>query len=219
MSISHIKKIQNDIDDIEKESDKFISPDKYYIIYLRFPNETKDLSLDITKKLGKIFLNHNPNHQPLANYVFEDELYLIFSPLQDASIYYLGGSYQKLLSEHVSYFSNYLKCGNVKCAIIEFASQIQIITYFTLRIYVNSRRFILGLLNDKLSEDDISSRTLSELTEELKNYNQDWENIPNENKFGIFLKLKNSGNKIVISTLSECFDARNNQRYINYIFG
>lgn len=221
MSISYIKKIQNDIDDIERESDKFISPDKYYVIYLRFPvRDCENLSLESTKKLGKIFLNHNPHHQPLANYVFKDELYLIFSPMDDLSKeLYLNGSYQKINSRYVSYFSKYLQCENVGCTIIEFTSQIQIVTYFTLRIYVNSRRFILGLLNDKLSEEDISSRTLSELTDELKNYNQDWETIPNEQKFGIFLKLKNTGNKIVVATLSECFDARNNQRYINYIFG
>lgn len=217
MSISYIKKIKNEINEIERESDKFISSNKYYIIYLKFPiDQCENLSLEVTKKLGKIFLNNKPDHRPLCNYVLEDEIYLIFPPSDD---HYLDGSYQKIISEYASFFSNYMKCSSVICKIIEFSSQIQIVTYFTLKTYLNSRKFIIKLSKDKISEEDISSKTLFELVEDLEKDGISWDGISNENKFGIFLKFKKQNEKLVISTLSECFDARNNEKYINYIFG
>jgi hypothetical protein len=45
------------------------------------------------------------------------------------------------------------------------------------------------------------------------------EDISNERKYGIFLKLKKDKNSYVISTLSEYIDARNSKKYVNYIFG
>jgi len=208
------------MEEIEKESDKFISPEKYYIVHLKFENYNKETSPpNQIKNLGKLFLTRNPLHQPLSVYTFEDEFSLIFSCVDENSDHYQHGSQQKIISEYVSYISNELSISSVRCSIIEFFSQIQIISYFTLKIYTNARKFILYTSNKKITEEDVNNKTFSELIDQLKEYGHDWVDTPNEMKFGVFLKLKKQNEKYIVSTLSENFDARHTQKYITYIFG
>lgn len=215
MSVPYTKRIKNDMEDIEHDSDKFISSGKYYIIHISIPNYPPENM----KNFGKIFLTRNSEHQPLSTYIFENELYLIFSCYEEEKSHYLEGSHQEIISEYVSFISSETSSSEIKAHIVEFYTQTQIISYFIWKIYLNSRMYISKISDGKIDSNDIQSQTLNEITTLLGEYGVDWESLPNENKYGVFYKLKKSNEKYVISTLSEYFDARNNQKYLNYIFG
>lgn len=208
-TISFAKKVQNDMEMIEMESDRHIEQTKYYLIHLHDSN----LDSESVKVYGKTLLANNQEHIPLAVYIFDTHIYLIFSCVDPESKHYQNGSQQKIISEYVSYASLKLNSANISCKIVEFATQTQVITYFTWKIYNNSKNYISSLLKKEID------KTIMESIEELKKNGIIWDEILPENKYGSFYKLKKMNDKIYISTLSEYFDANNFQKYINYIFG
>jgi hypothetical protein len=215
MSTSYTKKLKNEMENLEFQSDKFIPSEKYYIIKIHIFAE-----YDIIKNLGKIFLARNPQHTPLTSYVFQNELCLIFSRMQEDQSHYLNGSQQKIISEYISYVSTEVQSSNCHANIIEFESQTQVVFYLMWKVYTNFQLCAYEISNKNISMEDINSFTQTELIEKLENIGINWEeDISNERKYGIFLKLKKDKNSYVISTLSEYIDARNSKKYVNYIFG
>ena len=215
MSTSYTKKLKNEMENLEFQSDKIIPFEKYYIIKIHVLAE-----YEVIKNLGKIFLARNSQHTPLTTYVFQNEIYLIFSRMSsEDQNHYLNGSQQKIISEYVSYVSIELKRG-CEVNIVEFETQTQVVFYLMWKVYTNFQLCAYEVSDKSIKLEDINSFTQSEIIEKLESMGINWEeDISNERKYGIFLKLKKDKNSYVISTLSEYIDARNSRKYVNYIFG
>lgn len=214
---SYITKLQNEIHTLEKECDKYISNEYYYIINIQIPVGNLDLEkIHKINALGKKILV-NTEHQPLAVYVSSNTLSLVHSCIKKNEIHYLAGSYSKIISKYVSLVSRKLKT-NVVCSIIQFENQVKVVTYFSCKVYGSFQEYCSRNLDINLSVSD-NSITKSELLEKLKDKGVIWENIPGIEKFGVFYKLKRKKNKTVISSMSELFNARNLKKYTNYFFG
>lgn len=214
MSISYTKRLKNEMENLEYQSDKIISPEKYYIIKIYTPADFNTM-----KNMGKIFLARNTLHVPLVTYVFQNEICLIFSCMNEDQTHYLNGSQQKIISEYSSYVSVELGCPDCIVNIIEFESQTQVVSYLIWKTYTNSQLCAYNISNKSITMEDINLYTQTEMIEKLGDLGINWEDISSEEKYGIFLKLKKEKNTYMISTLSEYLDARNSKKYINYIFG
>ena len=91
--------------------------------------------------------------------------------------------------------------------------------YCSYLVHRNSRESMIKS-SDSLSTIDIRNHTHKELVDKLKNNGVEWENLSSDEKYGTFYKLKKKkGGKIVISSLSEAFDARNMKKYSVFMFG
>ena len=66
---------------------------------------------------------------------------------------------------------------------------------------------------------DINTKTSSELMSMLKESGADWDAISDTEKYGIFYKLKKRRGKVIVSSISEAFDARDTRKYTTFIFG
>lgn len=208
--VSFTTKLKNDMEDIERESDKYIDPSHYYIVRI-FP---QDYSFpEKIKSMAKTLLTRNSMHLPLTVYFFDKDVYAVFS-CTDGAQHYLNGSHHAILSEYVSFASSFLEHSFVNCSIVQFLSQTQIVSYFTWKVYTYSKKYIEELLQKD------SEETLMELIAELrKTKNIEWDHIPSENRYGIFYKLKKQNDRFILSTLSEYLDASKYPKYIQYIFG
>lgn len=216
--VSFTTKMKNDMEVIENESDRYIDPSNYYILHIQELNSLSQNFAGINEKIkifGKSLLTRNNLHIPLCVYIFENHIYAVFSCTDIAeTAHYLGGSHHSILSEYVSIASDSLKSCNIKCNIIQFLSQTQIVSYFTWKIYTYSKNYILELLQKQ------SDETITELIQELRiAKNIEWEELSSDERYGTFYKLKKQNEKVVISTLSEYMDASKFQKYIQYIFG
>lgn len=212
--VSFATKMKNDMEVIEKESDRYIEPSNYYILHLQEINALPQYFEKI-KTFGKSLLTRNNLHIPLCVYIFENHIYAVFSCTDNLeSPHYLDGSHHSILSEYASILSVSMGASSIKCNIIQFLSQTQIVSYFTWKIYTHSKNYILQRLQKK------SDETITELVQELRiSKNVEWEELSSDERYGTFYKLKKQNEKLVISTLSEYMDASKFQKYIQYIFG
>ena len=199
---------------IEQESDRYIPPHKYYILILTI-SDTKSLNL---REIAKKMLVKNISHQPLSAYVFENDIFLVYSCVDNEQNHYNGGSHHKIISEYVSGLTLQLKT-KIEGKILEFDSKTSVITYFIWKIHSNSLKFMVDVSNDKISSGDTKTKTLGELTLSLQDLGIDWDNLDPVDKYGVSYKLKKKKGKIIVCQLSEFFDSRDMKKYLNFIFG
>lgn len=72
-----------------------------------------------------------------------------------------------------------------------------------------------GTIDDRL----LNFRTEKELCNLLRECGVDWNDIDNCERYGMCLQLRKQDNKIFLDQLSEKFDARESQRYLDFFFG
>nr|QBK86651.1 MAG: hypothetical protein LCMAC102_04470 [Marseillevirus LCMAC102] len=214
---SYGKRLHNEMILLEEQCDRYISYEKYYVINIEIIQG--DISSEEIQKWSKTFLTSNRN-RPIAVYIYQLTISLIFSCLEENESHYLQGSHQNIISDYTSIVTNMIQTeSNVKCNIVEFDTQTQIFTYFLWKVYCNSRNCINKISPNNIKLTYIKSLTLSELINMLKDLGIDYSNLPSMERYGIFFKLKRKKNKIVVVSLSEEFDARDTRKYTNFIFG
>ncbi len=214
MTTSNIKKLNNEMTMLEEISDRYISCENYYVIKIL-------MSVGVDKEIQewtRELLSKNKNHQPLVVYTFGNEICMLFSCLEEGE-HYLSGSHQRLCSEYASIYSRMVG-NNVECKIVEMKTHTQVFTYFSWKVFNNSRRKIIDLSDGQITSKDIMYRTSSEIIDTLKEIGVEWEECPNDLRYGVFYKLRRKRKgKVVISSLSEPFDSRENKKYISFLFG
>ncbi|HMP28085.1 MAG TPA: hypothetical protein PKD85_00710, partial [Saprospiraceae bacterium] len=149
-------KLHNDVLSYEKLSDKFVPPESYYVIKLHINSTT------ITKKAAKIILKEEAGNKfdcetPLAAYMFQNDLYILFSSLEDKE-HYLKGSHQKICSNMVSKYALKYKC-DIECSVIELDARIKVLVYFQTKIYEGSKYYAWQLLKKTKSEQEVNDLT------------------------------------------------------------
>jgi len=173
--------------------------------------------------IAQELLSLNSEHQPLATYTRDNEVLILFSCLADGEKHYLNGSQQLLCSEYCSIFYNNLPSGGISkviCRIIEFSTQTKVFAYFSWAVYQCTLATIISLSKKQIKEKDTNSFPITELVEKLETKcDVKWSKVDNSDKYGTFYKLKKKRSKLYISSMSEAFDARDDRKYIAYLFG
>jgi hypothetical protein len=211
---SSSKRLQNDVLNYESSSDHKIASSMYYIIFIRL-GKNVDCS-GLLKTL--IRQKYDGDGYPLAGYTYSNEIYLIFSSLEDSKEeHYLSGSHQKLCSYFASSISR-SKDTDVECSVIEIDSRTKILIYFQTKIYENAKKTISSLLKGKIEKKDVAILSMFELLELLKKNSVDWNSIQSIKRYGTFYKYIEDGAKAKISTLSELIDIRDFDKYTKYLF-
>jgi hypothetical protein len=221
---SNVKRLHNEIISLEENSDSYIACDKYYVIRVTVSYNPdisdKDKDLDT---IAQELLSLNSEHQPLVVYTHDNEVLLLFSCLSEGEKHYLGGSHQLLCSEYCSTFYNNLPQTHISklaCRIVEFSTQTKVFAYFSWVVYQCTLSAIVRLSNKQIKEKDTSSFPITELVEKLETKcNVKWSKVDNSVKYGTFYKLKKKKSKLYISSTSEALVAREDRKYIEYLFG
>lgn len=218
MTTSNIKRLRHEMRHLEEISDKYIPHDMYYIVKVTGIDAIEGSA----KKWGKNFLTRNVTHQPLCSYIFQSgpniNIILIYSCLENGEEHYIDGSYSKIISQYASLLGRELNI-DVVVNIVEFETRTQLLMYFSCLIHQNSRLSMITHSGNKITLSDIRNHTQQELLEKLSESGVDWSSIPEENKYGVFYKLKRRRGNIVIASLSEAFDTRDIKKYSIFIFG
>ena len=223
---SNVKRLHNEIISLEEDSDSCIPYDKYYVIRISVLCQQsisdEESSLDT---IAQELLSLNSEHQPLVAYTHTTEVLLLFSCLSEGEKHYLNGSHQLLCSEYCNVFHNKLyriqhDTLKVTCRIIEFSTQTKVFAYFSWILYQCTLATIISLSKGQIKEKDTSLFPVTELVEKLETHcHVKWAKILNSDKYGMFYKLKKKKSKLYISSMSEAFDAREDKKYISYLFG
>lgn len=221
---SNVKRLHNEIISLEENSDSYIACDKYYVIRVTvsYNPEISDKDKDLDT-IAQELLSLNSEHQPLVVYTHDSEVLLLFSCLSEGEKHYLNGSHQLLCSEYCSTFYNNLPqthISKITCRIVEFSTQTKVFAYFSWVVYQCTLSAIVRLSNKQIKEKDTSSFPISELVEKLeRECNVKWSKVVNSVKYGTFYKLKKKKSKLYISSTSEALVAREDRKYIEYLFG
>lgn len=220
MSISNVKKLRNEMTDLEKESDRYIPSYNYYILVLTIGTlgEADVKTPSELHEISKKMLTRNIHHQPLVSYVFLNNIYLVYSCVDEEYEHYKNGSHHTIISEYVSSLSMELK-KRVYGSIIELETKTSVATYFTWKIHSNSLGYMVKVSKKKITYNNTKNKTLGELIIILKENGIEWNDLESCDKYGTFYKLKKKKGKVVIVELSEFFDSRDMKKYINFIFG
>lgn len=208
---SSSKRLQNDIENYESSSDKKIASNMYYIVYVRLENEREGPSL--VKKLIKTKFDND--EMPLVAYTYSNDVYFLFSSLENSKEHFMNGSHHKICSYYASTIARERDM-NVSCSIIELDSRTKILIYFQTKVYENARKTTIKLLKGK---SDLEKMSFFELMDILKTKSINWDDLTANEKFGVFYKyLVSDSGKGKLSTLSELFDLRNKDKYTSYLF-
>ena len=221
---SNVKRLHNEIISLEENSDSYISYNKYYVIRVTvsYNHDISDEDKDL-HTISQELLSLNSDHQPLVTYTHDNEVLLIFSCLSEGEKHYLSGSHQLLCSEYCSIFYNNLSLSQISgitCRIVEFSTQTKVFAYFSWVVYQCTLSAIINMSGKRITEKDTSSFPITELVEKLETKcNVKWSNVDISVKYGTFYKLKKKKSKLYISSTSEALDAREDRKYIAYLFG
>lgn len=207
-STSNIKKLTNEMSLFEEQSDRYIPGDKYYVI-----NITCDTK-DSLRKISQTLLTHEL--QPLVSYLFGSSISLVYSSVGDGQAHNLSGSHHKIISVFCSEITLELGC-SVRCSIVEFDSRTQVTSYFLWKVHNNSMLCLISKSKKKISVSDTKNKTFTELLETLNSNGVVWQNIPKEDRYGTFFKLRRK-KTVTVVTFSEASDAREMKKYSSFIF-
>ena len=212
---SSSKRLQNDVLSYETASDRKIASNMYYIVCIHLESDSEGPSL--VKKL--IREDFEEDGTPLAAYTYFNDVYLVFSSLEDtAGEHYLGGSHHKICSYFASTISR-SKDMDVVCSIVELDSRTKVIVYFQTKIYENAKNSIFSRLKGKIKRKEFDSLSMFEMLELLKKKSITWTDIPPIERFGMFYKyVQGEEGKGKLSTLSELIDIREIGKYTAYLF-
>jgi hypothetical protein len=209
-----VKKISNEMQELEKTSTKYIPNDNYYIVKIIIDSQQNDL-LNVIETTLKL-----TDPQPLAIFYSSNNIAIIFSCVEDNHIHQLEGDNSLIVSKYVLYFSRILSNNIDICAkIIHFETQTQLCCYISYLIHQTSQELMIILSKGTITSKELQFRTEAELKIILEKQGINWQEYDVTKKYGIILKLKRKNKKIIIEKMSEKFDAREFSRYKNFIFG
>lgn len=211
MSASHLTRLRNEIASLEKESQRIIPSNTYYVVVICLADGEIDIN-----EWGKNAILNSEN-QPLFVYVRQNEIFLFFSCLEEEP-HYLSGNHQSICSKYTFEYSQKLaqakSLGVASAKIVELETQNQIFTYLLWKNTECSFKRLSELLDIPLEK--VYQRTIEELTAMVEG--QTWDSLPKTEKFGTVYKLKEKRGKTVLSSFSKRLDSRRKGHYLNYLF-
>jgi len=211
--ISSVKRLNNEMFEIENQSDKYISSTNYYILSISY---SEDTDVDIRSKAEELL--KSKMNQPLCVYYFHKTLLLIFSCQEENETHYLNGSYTLI----ISYYSTTLSLdvnNNVICKIIEFETRNKLLAYVCWKVRWNYTLLLELKSNYEISQKDVNNYTLKEICEYLKETGFDIDDCTEEEKYGVLIKLSYDDNgDIIVESISEEIDYLKFKKYYNFIF-
>lgn len=216
---SSLKKMCNEISQMEKKSTMIIPPNNYYIVKLELHSPCRTTSQSISELS---MLTSEP--KPIIVYHSSNIILFLFSCLtceENSDIsHQCEGDHATIISKYVLRYCDVLTNFNVR--IIHFDSQSEIISYISCIIFQTSRDAMKNLSN-KITAKDINFKTDTELKLQLEEQGINWDTIEPHKKFGTIIKLSNEKNsktsKDSIMKMSEMIDFRENKKYTKFIFG
>lgn len=213
--LSSAKALQNKVTSIEEESDRKISHDVYYIVWIK--TQQPELAKIVKKLIKKLIKKeYETDGFPLLIYSYGTDMCILFSSLETGE-HFMKGSHQKICSYFASIVSRLID-SLVICSIVEFDSRPKILIYFQTKIYENAQKSVLDMSEGKLTHKNIQIGTLYEAVELLKQHSIFWEKLIPHKRFGTLYKYQNTDKKKLI-TLSELIDVRFMEKYNSYFFG
>lgn len=210
---SSVKRLNNEMFELETKSDKHIDPTNYYILSISY-SENTDINI---REKAEEFLKFKLN-QPLCIYYFNKTLLLIFSCKEEYESHYLNGSYTLI----ISYYSTTLSLDvgdNVICRIIEFDTRNKLLSYICWKVKWNYTLLLESMSNYEVTQKDIYNYTLKEICNSLKDVGFDIDKYNEEEKYGVLIKLDyDDKGEIIVNSISEDIDFLKFKKYYNFIF-
>ena len=217
MSWSSVKRLTSEMEALENESNRFVRSEDYYVVRVQLENNA-----DSIENFAEYMLCSSP--QPIAVYHCPDEVALIFSCMSEdnpSGGHQFNGDHHRIISKYATLFARANEnVKNINVKIVEFETQTQIITYMGWVVFQTSQRAMKRLSGGKITDNLLYFRTERELRDKLcDEVNVVWNTVEPSERYGTFIRLRRKRNKIITSKLSEFFDARENKRYVDFIFG
>lgn len=196
------KRLENEVDDMERNSERFVPFDWYYLLDFEVP---KGLSSSNIKKFAKTLLGDTENRACVV-YVSpsKSKVYAAYSSKFEGS-HFLEGSHQRLVSRYTYVLSKTLIASELEpssedglCKLIELETREAILAFFVHKLSIFTREVMtkkLGLVRNEL--------TSSELKIELSKIGIEWNDLGEKTKYGTFYKLTKSGD---VSSTSKNID-------------
>ena len=210
---SSVKRLTNEMEALENESNRFVRSEDYYVVRVQLEN-----NVDSMENFAEDMLCSSP--QPIAVYHCPDEVALIFSCMSEGNIHQFNGDHHRIISKYTTLFARANEnVNNINVKIVEFETQTQIITYMGWIVFQTSQRAMKRLSRGKITDNLLYFRTERELRDMLRDeVNVVWNAVEPSERYGTFIRLRCKCDKIITSKLSSRFDARENKRYIDFIF-
>ena len=214
MSWSSVKRLTNEMEELENESNSFVLSEEYYVVRVQLEN-----NVDSMENFAEDMLCSSP--QPIAVYHCPDEVVLIFSCMSEGNSHQFNGDHHRIVSKYATLFARANKnVKNINVKIAEFETQTQVITYMGWIVFQTSQRAMKRLSGGKITDNLLYFRTERELRDKLRDEaNVVWNAVEPSERYGTFIRLRRKRDKFITLKFSELFDARENKRYINFIFG
>lgn len=210
--ISSAAKLHNDVLQYELSSERKIPPSSYYVVKIK-GDTIKD-----TKKMAKREISRKLEgaSSPLTVYVFQNEIYIVFSSLDNGE-HYLDGRHHAIISNFVCRYIKKYGC-DVECSIVEFDSRIKVLVYFQTKIYEGTKRVVSKSLGLKDPTKEIMDMPMVEAVELLKKQDPPvvWEDIPKHDRYGTFYKI--GGRLGEYSVFREKINSENIELFRKYLF-
>jgi len=220
---SSIKNLSSEITNLIAESTNLIPIESFYVIKT-VVNVNEEILHSFSEIISKC-LNFQPkpsacyhSYTELQNDIFELSIILIFPFAEEK--HQLNGDHDLMVSKYTYFYSKIFSESNeILTKIIHFESDIQLFMYISWYSYNISRKCMCSHSNGSVTTKEINFRTDNELIDILGNVEGVmWDELSNEEKYGVISKIKKKKGEFVISTISEILDTREYKKYINFIF-
>jgi len=225
MEWSSAKRLSNEMLALENINSNYVSHDKFYMIKISYTQDIPDL-IDVML-LAQELLWTEP--QPCCVYVSTYGIILIFPCLLEGEEHNMNGKHNSLISkyaikmyqivtENTESQPYYLdECINIK--IVECITQTQVVAYIAWIMLSTAQRTMQLLSNGKITDNLLSFKTNTELTDILeKECNIEWNKISNNDKYGSLLRVNKENMKTPYEEMSGPIDAREMYKYNKFIF-
>lgn len=218
--MSNTKSIINELCTLETESAAIIPKDYYYALKIKTASP-KTISL---KEIAENLLLTDP--APSSIYYSKDSLFIIFPAAQEAEdesiviTHQLEGNHNLIVSKYCMMLSKLLPNSDISVQIVHLPSKTKVFSYMSYIVFAEYQNTIIKLSQGDITPKELKFRTDNELKHILltkKGLNMD--NIPTEQKYGVFMRVKRTKNKVSYLTMSEPFDARDTKKYISFMLG
>ena len=218
MAWSSVKRLASEMESLENESNRFVRSEDYYVVRVQLENTSRGDSME---NFAEDILCSSP--QPIAVYHCQDEVALIFSCMSEGvfQTHQFNGDHHRIVSKYATLFARANEnVKNINVKIVEFETQTQVITYMGWLVFQTSQRAMKRLSGGKITDNLLYFRTERELRDKLRDEaNVVWNAVEPSERYGTFIRLRRKHDKIITSKFSSKFDARENKRYVDFIFG
>ena len=211
MTTNYIKRMGNEIENIIKNSTRYILSEFYYIVCIKL--DINEFGIDHISKCAEKLLHSDPN--PLAVYYNMDMILIIFPNIDSNQLHQYDGDQSLIISKYILFVLEYDV--NVQYSqILEFSIRdnvISVLIWYSFQCYQNE---IKKMSNGKIDDAALCFKTDDELLEILQESNCDFKKVDPRVKYGSLIKLDEEDN---IVNITERIVAPEQCKYITFVFG